>query len=488
MLCTVFERFDEKSRRVMELARQQARQLGHGAVGPEHILLGIATEGNSAAAALLRDCGFNPLSGIAAMGWKAIGAEGEAGEPASFSSPARTVLELSRRAASKTGMACIGTEHLLGAALDAGEGSLSATQLLRAGGAEPDKVREGLLFLRPLSAEASGETSAAMSDGGRAPGEPAPLAVPKRDTGPRCARCGRSFADFARYRPARVPGQGVGRAPALVQVVFCEGCGCVYGTTPFPVASDAPADASPDGNELLQRPNRVVAAMPASPAAQAGMPWPASRTPSATAAFPADLLVPTSLAGNDEGRIDLRYEPSTELLQGDVGPHKWALQADFKGNHGWMRGSANSDDVAVAWHFGSSDSLRPSGRVTGRFGDQPVGLEGQFRLDHRFMFDGAPVEGTLGGLSFRAGVSAATGGLEPPARTVVARGLLGDTTFEIFATLSPGAAHLRGSVGREPLSVDVHMDGPRDQLHISGHYQGETPFLALLIGAVLHFV
>jgi ATP-dependent Clp protease ATP-binding subunit ClpA len=46
--------FTPRSRKVLELALREARALGHGYVGPEHILLGLAHEGMGMAAQILR--------------------------------------------------------------------------------------------------------------------------------------------------------------------------------------------------------------------------------------------------------------------------------------------------------------------------------------------------------------------------------------------------------------------------------------------------
>jgi ATP-dependent Clp protease ATP-binding subunit ClpA len=50
----VFERFTEQAHLVLDLARDEAERCGHRYLGPEHILLGVLAEGNSAAARILR--------------------------------------------------------------------------------------------------------------------------------------------------------------------------------------------------------------------------------------------------------------------------------------------------------------------------------------------------------------------------------------------------------------------------------------------------
>ena len=41
----VFERFTDRARRVMVLAQEEARRLGHNFIGTEHLLIGLITEG-----------------------------------------------------------------------------------------------------------------------------------------------------------------------------------------------------------------------------------------------------------------------------------------------------------------------------------------------------------------------------------------------------------------------------------------------------------
>ena len=50
----MFERFGEQARLVLDLARDEAERCGHRYLGPEHVLLGVLAEGQSAAARVLR--------------------------------------------------------------------------------------------------------------------------------------------------------------------------------------------------------------------------------------------------------------------------------------------------------------------------------------------------------------------------------------------------------------------------------------------------
>src|SRR5689334_8611950 len=49
----VFERFTDRSRRVVVLAQEEARMLNHNYIGTEHLLVGLVHEGEGVAAAAL---------------------------------------------------------------------------------------------------------------------------------------------------------------------------------------------------------------------------------------------------------------------------------------------------------------------------------------------------------------------------------------------------------------------------------------------------
>src|SRR4030042_276427 len=55
----MFERFTERARKVIILAREEAIRLGHNFVGTEHLLLGLIREGEGIASLVLRDFGVS---------------------------------------------------------------------------------------------------------------------------------------------------------------------------------------------------------------------------------------------------------------------------------------------------------------------------------------------------------------------------------------------------------------------------------------------
>ena len=55
-----FNRFTQKSKKVIEISLEYARELGHNKVGSEHLLLGLAKEGEGVAAKVLLKLGITP--------------------------------------------------------------------------------------------------------------------------------------------------------------------------------------------------------------------------------------------------------------------------------------------------------------------------------------------------------------------------------------------------------------------------------------------
>ena len=51
----MFDRFTERARKVIALAREEAGRLGHDYIGTEHLLLGLIREGGGVAAAVLEN-------------------------------------------------------------------------------------------------------------------------------------------------------------------------------------------------------------------------------------------------------------------------------------------------------------------------------------------------------------------------------------------------------------------------------------------------
>jgi len=118
----MFERFTEKAIKVIMLAQEEARRLGHNFVGTEQILLGLIGEGTGVAAKVLKSLGVN-LKDSRIEVEKIIGrGSGFVAVEIPFTPRAKRVLELSLEEARQLGHNYIGTEHLLLGLLREGEG------------------------------------------------------------------------------------------------------------------------------------------------------------------------------------------------------------------------------------------------------------------------------------------------------------------------------------------------------------------------------
>jgi hypothetical protein len=52
---TMYERFTDRARKVMQLANQEAQRFNHEYIGTEHVLLGLIKEGSGVAANVLKN-------------------------------------------------------------------------------------------------------------------------------------------------------------------------------------------------------------------------------------------------------------------------------------------------------------------------------------------------------------------------------------------------------------------------------------------------
>lgn len=118
----IFERYTDRSRRVIVLAQEEARMLNHNYLGTEHILLGLIHENEGIAAQVLTDLGVL-LEGTRLQ---VEGIVGKGQTPPTghipFTLRAKKVLELSLREALMLDHNYIGTEHLMLGLVREGEG------------------------------------------------------------------------------------------------------------------------------------------------------------------------------------------------------------------------------------------------------------------------------------------------------------------------------------------------------------------------------
>jgi ATP-dependent Clp protease ATP-binding subunit ClpC len=119
----MFERFTERARKVIILAREETARLRHEHLGTEHLLLGIIREGGGIAVAVLQRLGVEltevrlEVEKRVARGTRKL----TLGE-IPFTPRAKRVLELSIEEAALMGHNYIGTEHILLGLIREGEG------------------------------------------------------------------------------------------------------------------------------------------------------------------------------------------------------------------------------------------------------------------------------------------------------------------------------------------------------------------------------
>src|SRR5882672_6244538 len=140
------DKFTERVRKVMYLAREEAARLQHDYIGTEHLLLGVIREGEGIAATVLNNLGLD-LDAIRQAVESMVSSTGGTltiGE-IPFTPRAKRVLELSVDEARQLGHNYVGTEHLLLGLIREGEGV--AARVLLELGVDRKKVREETLKL-----------------------------------------------------------------------------------------------------------------------------------------------------------------------------------------------------------------------------------------------------------------------------------------------------------------------------------------------------
>ena len=140
------DKFTERVRKVIFLAREEAARLQHGSIGTEHLLLGLLREGEGIAATVLSNLGLD----LEAIRHAVENMVAQAGGTLTigeipFTSNAKRVLELSVDEARQLGHNYVGTEHLLLGLIREGEGV--AAKVLMDMGVDRKKVRDETLKL-----------------------------------------------------------------------------------------------------------------------------------------------------------------------------------------------------------------------------------------------------------------------------------------------------------------------------------------------------
>jgi len=142
----MFNRFTERARKVIILAKEEARRFNHDYIGTEHILLGLVREGEGVAASVLQKVGVS-LEKIRLEIEKLVqpGPTTQIIGDIPFTPRAKKALELAAEEARALGHNYIGTEHILLGLIREGEGM--ASQVLLNLGLDLNTVRNEVMEL-----------------------------------------------------------------------------------------------------------------------------------------------------------------------------------------------------------------------------------------------------------------------------------------------------------------------------------------------------
>ena len=190
----MFDRFTERARKVIILAKEEAKRFNHDYIGTEHILLGLIKEGESVAAAVLQNLGLS-LDTIRLEVEKLVqfGPSTIVSGDIPFTPKAKKVIELAMDEARRLGHNYIGTEHLLLGLIKEGEGV--ASHVLMNVGLDLNKVRAEVIKL--LGSSTPGGSSGAGTGGTATPAGGSGAAKGKTKT-PALDAFGRDLSQLAR--------------------------------------------------------------------------------------------------------------------------------------------------------------------------------------------------------------------------------------------------------------------------------------------------
>src|SRR5213594_645589 len=153
-----FDRFNDRAKRVLALAQDEAIRFNHNYIGTEHLLLGLVREGEGVAARVLDSLGVE-LSKVRTAVEFIIGRGDSTTSTSEITLSPRTkkVIELAIDEARKLGHSHVGTEHLLLGLVREGEGIASG--VLESLGVSLEKVRHQVIATlgqqHPQAAEAA---------------------------------------------------------------------------------------------------------------------------------------------------------------------------------------------------------------------------------------------------------------------------------------------------------------------------------------------
>ena len=137
------DRFTQRAKNVLNIAHESAADLGHGYVGSEHLLLGIAIDNGGSAAKVLREAGIDREL-IRDSIIKFVGkGEKDSTTVQGLTPRAKRIIELAAAEASRLNHNYVGTEHILMGILR--EYDSVASKIITASGVDPNKLYTDLI-------------------------------------------------------------------------------------------------------------------------------------------------------------------------------------------------------------------------------------------------------------------------------------------------------------------------------------------------------
>lgn len=161
----MFERFTDRARRVVVLAQEEARDLNLSVIEPEHILVGIISEGEGGGLAVLQAMKVNSEDLLKNLRGTFVAKEKpELNIKLTFSENAKKVLQTGLREALQLGHNYIGTEHLLLAITR--DKTLPAAELLSQFGVSHKETKETVLNMASKATAVNGTSEEITTENG----------------------------------------------------------------------------------------------------------------------------------------------------------------------------------------------------------------------------------------------------------------------------------------------------------------------------------
>jgi ClpA/ClpB-like protein len=219
----VLENYSVEAQEVVSLATMEARRLGHGRIGTEHLLLGLLQDDDGEPAELLKAAGAH----LVAARHKVVEAVGDDvgspdGEALPFTDRAQRALERAGRFSRKDRESEVTAGHVLLGVLDV-EGL--ACQVLRGLGVDLVHLRHAVVGGGPDSVVALADESTPIEP--PMPSLEPPLQATTTRVPPNCPHCRAALDDS--LAETTIAARRADGPSTNVSIVYCVACGATLG-------------------------------------------------------------------------------------------------------------------------------------------------------------------------------------------------------------------------------------------------------------------